>query len=71
LNKKSQGQVSVDSERAVSGWKLTQPGAFSLGPSSGLRLPWKIAFSSNIYVMVKILSSEYQSYACGKIFLMP
>ena len=28
-------------------------------------------FSPNLFVMLKILSSEYQLYACGKIFRMP
>ena len=27
--------------------------------------------SPNLFVMLKILSSEYQLYACGKIFRMP
>ena len=35
------------------------------------RPPCKIAFSPNLCVIVKILSSEYQLYACGKIFPMP
>jgi len=28
-------------------------------------------FSPNLFVTLKILSSEYQLYACGKIFRMP
>ena len=28
-------------------------------------------FSLKLFVMLKILSSEYQLYACGKIFRMP
>ena len=35
------------------------------------RPPCKIAFSPNLCVIVRILSSEYQVYACGKIFPMP
>jgi hypothetical protein len=31
----------------------------------------KTALFIDIFVMVKILSSEYQLYACGKIFRMP
>jgi hypothetical protein len=31
----------------------------------------KMIFSPNLFVMLKILSSEYQLYACGKIFRMP
>ena len=31
----------------------------------------KTPFSFNLYVMLKFLSSEYQLYACGKIFRMP
>ncbi len=33
--------------------------------------PCKIAFSPKLFVIRKILSSEYQIYACGKISLMP
>ncbi len=35
------------------------------------RVPCKIVFSPNLFVMQKILSSEYRIYACGKIFRMP
>jgi hypothetical protein len=31
----------------------------------------KTALLTDIFVMLKILSSEYQLYACGKIFRMP
>ncbi len=31
----------------------------------------KMVFSPKLCVMLKILSSEYQLYACGKIFRMP
>ncbi len=31
----------------------------------------KMIFSPNLFVMLKILSSEYQLYACGNIFRMP
>jgi hypothetical protein len=31
----------------------------------------KTIFSPKLCVMLKILSSEYQSYACGKISRMP
>ncbi len=31
----------------------------------------KIALLIDIFVMLKIISSEYQSYTCGKIFRMP
>jgi hypothetical protein len=31
----------------------------------------KMIFSPKLFVMLKILSSEYQPYACGKIFRMP
>jgi hypothetical protein len=37
----------------------------------GYRELCKIAFSPNLIVAPKILSSEYQLYACGKIFLAP
>jgi hypothetical protein len=33
--------------------------------------PCKMAFSPNLIVAPKILSSEYQSYACGKILIAP
>jgi hypothetical protein len=35
------------------------------------RAPWKMVFSLKLFVILKILSSEYQPYACGKIFRMP
>ncbi len=35
------------------------------------RASCKMIFSPNLFVMLKILSSEYQLYACGKIFRMP
>jgi hypothetical protein len=31
----------------------------------------KMIFLPKLFVMLKILSSEYQLYACGKIFRMP
>ena len=35
------------------------------------RVPWKIVFSPNLCVVPKILSSEYQLYASGKILGTP
>jgi hypothetical protein len=35
------------------------------------RASCKMIFSPNLFVMLKILSSEYQLYVCGKIFRMP
>jgi len=34
-----------------------------------LRVPWKMVFLPKLCVALKILSSEYQLYACGKILL--
>jgi hypothetical protein len=44
---------------------------WSLVPFRILRASCKMIFSPNLFVMLKILSSEYQLYVCGKIFRMP